>query len=436
MASLCEAVPVLRAQFFESGAPPDLHGQLGREVGVRHGAQRVVEGRDLDGAESGATPDQAVVLAVGVGVAHKNVIDGGVEQLAELGVGTRAGAADQVEAIGKAGAAVGGVLESRRDSQRLTEVLLVKASQRAVRRPVSVVALHEQERSPLDHARLHRRRGEPQPAGQPHGERLVLRDGGEALAGRFEDVAGGTARRRQRDPAVHLHDGQLRLGAGQGKTQAPFAVRQQRARSDLVEHADQVGVRERFGRRRGVVGRGQGVGRRRRVGRRPRRCLPFGPQRDGAGHLAADSGQNAEGVVGRHAQRAGHRVPLGALGQQTLEERSAASVGKRLGTLGQGERQGRRGVVGEPVFVVGEAHGAVTVESQGADDALLPPSDQRSDGGGARAHLTNAWEYLTKSVRPVERMRLADLAPSARLWPPAWSSPSLYTIHRSVASRK
>lgn len=75
------AVPVAPPQLVEGGAPRDLHREAGGQVGPDHRREQVVQRRHLD------TPvpmQQAVVLAVRVGVPEQHVDDGRVEQLERL----------------------------------------------------------------------------------------------------------------------------------------------------------------------------------------------------------------------------------------------------------------------------------------------------------------------------------------------------------------
>ncbi len=277
-------------------------------LGIGGGAEQIVERCEPDPCRA---VQQAVVLAVGVGVADDDVEDRRIEQAQNRRGRLGASPPDQLEARGKSRSTFRSVLLFRRDPERLTEVFLVKAADRAVRRHGPIISLHDQVRTPIRPTRLHRCARQADRGGQTHRQGLVLGSRRQAGDRSLEDVGAGLARRRQGDRTVDQHHRKLLLCAGQRQPHA-FVARKERAGRQGVEDLHQAVVTERLA-----------------GGKAPRRRRKFAlrPQGQGAGDVAAQLLQQAKVVRLRYAERPGHGVALGVLWQQAGEE------GARLTTI-------------------------------------------------------------------------------------------------------
>src|SRR5690606_15392569 len=102
-----------------------------------------------------------------IGVADHCVEDGRIEQAQNVAGRGGAGAANEIEAGGKAGSALDGIFMFGRDAERLTEILLVDTPDRAPS-VAAVVSLDEKIGDGRSAARLDRRHGETGGGGQSH----------------------------------------------------------------------------------------------------------------------------------------------------------------------------------------------------------------------------------------------------------------------------
>ena len=92
--------------------------------------------------------------------------------------------------------------------------------------------------------------------------------------------------------------------------------------------------------------------------------------------LRSEPSQKTKGVRGRYPERRCNGIALRALRQEPLEERQATPRTEALRSLGRRERDGRRRPVFDPPAIVGETHGAVSVQRKAADRRPGPPDGQ------------------------------------------------------------
>ena len=315
----------------------DLHRHPLPERRVDGGAHDVVGGGE---ARAGAAVEHGEVLGVRVAVADEEVEDDAVEQLD--GVRERQlHFAEQAEAVGEAGAALGLVLDLRIAAEQLAEVLLVEAdgASGAVRGAVEalggVVDLAAGAEEPA------RGGGETGAAGEPHAEQLVGDGLREARDAGLDDVRRGGAAQRQDDPVPADAGDELVLRAGAGDAEALLA-HVERTRRQLAQDA------------RGLLGRKLAVVARPLRGRGP----PGREEGDRAGAVLADLAQQSERVLGREAEDLRDAASHALVGQEPREERRHVALG--VGLLAERKREGERLGAGlaEVVRGVGEGEGA------------------------------------------------------------------------------
>jgi len=190
----------------------------------------------------------------------------------------------------------------------LAEVFLVKALRLAVFIESSVEARDQQVGTTRNFAAFHRSHHEPDRCSKRHHERLVFRRSLEAGYRRFQDVRGRLTRRGQGNLALHKHNRQLGLRAGERKPQ-PFAAGKEGALRKIVQHLKESVFVEwlRF-----------------QIRVDPRR-LALEHQRQGTGNVTTNLREQTKVILFRNPQSTRNRVALSIFGKQAGEEWSTSN---------------------------------------------------------------------------------------------------------------